>query len=267
MNRIAVALTCLLVAAGVAFSDEKADCQKLLNDKKYPELLALLGRWENSDPTNPEVYIAYLNYYLAVGHMNPSVTYDDKSIAAGISKLNEGLKYGTERLDMYFGKIHILNEVQDYVGAGDVLVQVLNRSVENHNGWLWSDNKPVEDGQEFLLNVIQDYYRKWIDAETQESLAVVQNASETQIKLYPGHIYGYNNLAYSFALRRNYAAALTYFLKAEQIDPHDLLVINNIAQTYERLGNKAKAKEYYRKILMAGTDEQKKYAQEQLDRL
>jgi FimV-like protein len=292
-----VVFVCLLVPALAAFPDQKADYQKLLEQKRYPELLQLLTAWEQSDPTNPEVYIGYINYYLTVGriegvsldrtakqgatvlrltdpntgetvgYMNPAVFYDDKDVAAGLGKLNEGLKYGPDRLDMYFGKIYILNEVLDYGTAGKTLVDVLNRSALNGNKWLWSDNKPVQDGQDFLLNNIQDYYSKWLDARSKESLDAVQQACSVQIKLYPDHIYAYNDIGYSFALRADYKTALGYFLQSERIDPTDLLVVNNIAQTYVRMGDKGKAKEYYGKILKFGSDAQKKQAQEQIDRL
>lgn len=277
-----------------AFCDDKSTYEQLLQAKKYPELLRHLQKWEKLQPKNPEVFIGYFNYYLAlgskdavsidktpkkntdvlkitdpktgevVGYINPATAYDPDNTKQAILKLNEGLRYGQDRLDMYFGKIHILNEVYDFKTAGDVLVQVLNRSMINGNRWLWSNNEPVKDGKAFLLNNIQDYYSRWLNLDSEEEMAIVRKVGEVQIKLYPEDVFAYNNVAASYGIMKDYKSALQYFLRAERINPKDVLVLNNVAYTYANIGNKAKAREYYRKMMEYGTDEDKKYAEGKL---
>ncbi|HOV63587.1 MAG TPA: tetratricopeptide repeat protein [Spirochaetia bacterium] len=291
-----VLLTVALVSVS-AFCDDKSTYEQLLQARNYPDLLKHLQNWEKKEPKNPEVYIGYFNYYLSVGskeavsidktakkntdvlsitdpktgevvgYINPATAYDPENTKQAILKLNEGLRYGQDRLDMYFGKIYILNEVYDFKTAGDVLVQVLNRSKINGNQWLWSNNEPVEDGKAFLLNNIQDYYSLWLGLESEEGMAIVRQVGEVQIELYPEDIYAYNNVAASYGIMKDYTSALQYFLKAEQIDPEDVVVLNNIAYTYVKLGDKAKAKEYYTKMIEYGTDEEKKYAEAKLKEL
>lgn len=295
--RKAVVVVVLLLVSLFVPADDKSTYEQLLKQGKHKELLSHLLNWEKKEPRNPEVYIGYFNYYLSVGrkegvsldktakpnanvleikdpktgeivaYMNPATIYDDKSIAQALSKLNEGLQYGTDRLDMYFGKIHILNEVFDYRRAGSTLIEVLSRSAINKNKWLWSNNEPVKDGEGFLLNNLQDYYGKWFELRSDEGIDIIRKACELQMKLYPRHNFAFANVGATYARQKNYGKALGYFLKAEQIDQRDVLVLSNIAVAYINLGKTDKAREYYKKITSYGTPEEKKYAEEQLSRL
>jgi tetratricopeptide (TPR) repeat protein len=198
MKRICVLLLCTFLA-GLVYANDKDVYEQLLDQKKYQQLLVHLQAWERKEPTNPEVYMGYFNYYLAigrkegvsldreaktdatviqitdpqtgevVGYINPATTYDPDSISKAVLQLNQGLEYGEDRLDMYFGKIYILNEVLDYQTAGATLIQVLNRSMENDNKWLWKDNEPLKEGKDFLLSNIQDYYKKWFGEKTNQA--------------------------------------------------------------------------------------------------
>jgi hypothetical protein len=49
----------------------------------------------------------------------------------GIEYLNKGLEYSKNRLDMYFGKISILNQINDYQKAGEEVMKILQLSNEN----------------------------------------------------------------------------------------------------------------------------------------
>jgi tetratricopeptide (TPR) repeat protein len=297
MKTITLTLLCLLVASATAFSDDKATYEQLLQQQKYPELLKHLQKWEVSEPRNPEVYIAYFNYYLSIGrkegvsidkapkrgadvltitdpktnkvlgYMNPSTIYNTDDVAQALIKLNEGMSYGPDRLDMYFGKIFILNEVFDYRTAGSVLVEVLNRSQANGNRWFWSNNEPVKNAEFFLLNSVQDYYEKWLENGSDAALRSVTAAADLQMRMYPGNIYAYNDMGFAYAVKKDYRQALACFLQAEKIDKRDGIVLANVAHTYVEIGRKDKAIEYYNKMLQYGNDEDKQYAKARLAEL
>ena len=269
----------------------------LFDAEKYVETLAHLQLWENAEPDNPEMFIAYFNYYIArnrfsgisidreqkgsgptmeitdpqtgeiLGYLNDSVQYNTEDIFTAIEYLDRGLDMYPDRLDMHFGKIHILNETGYYKMAGGELFATLEISKRVNNNWAWADNGKITNGELFFVSSIQDYYRFWLNAETKEAYDQIKLCTEKQIELYPGNIYGYNYLAIYYLMNEQFQAGLEYLLQAEIIAPNDCIVLENIGRTYMNMNNNQKAEEYFRKILEVGNEQDKMYAQYYLDLL
>jgi len=269
----------------------------LFQDEKYDELFTHLQLWENKEPNNPEMFIAYFNYFIfrnrfsgisidkeqkegwpaieitdpqsgeIVGYLNESVQYNTEDVLTAVEYLNIGLDIAPNRLDMHFGKIHILIEIGQYKMAGDGLFDTLIISKRINNNWLWANNEEIEDGESFFLYNIQDYYSLWLNTQTEEAYDQVKLCTEKQIELYPEYIYAYNVLAVYYSMNRQFQEALKYFLQAETIDPNDCIVLINIGRTYINMDNKQKAEEYFRKVLEIGNEQDKQYAQYFLNQL
>ncbi len=269
----------------------------MLKQQKYQELFIHLEKWEKEDPENPELFIAYFNYYLArnyasgifidtekkgpgpvleikdpktgegVGSINESVSYNQEDVIKSLEYLDKSLVYAPDRLDIYFGKIHVLNEIGSYKNAGETLANAINRAGINKSKWLWSNNKPVNDGKNFFINNVQDYYVVWFNSKTEIGLNYVKLCSEMQIEIFPDNIIAYNNLATYYSINKQYNDALEYFLKAQQIDPDDCIVLINIGLIYLKLDNPKSAKKYFEQVTAIGNEKEKKYAQSIIDKL
>ena len=189
--RIILILTSLFLIScySDADVDYKSTYRELLDEEKLVELYEHLQKWEIAEPENPELYIAYFNYFLRkgsepgveikeninqdqeslvitdpetgkiMGYIIDAMIYDYEDINHAIEYLDRGLEHGPNRLDMHFGKIHLLNDIKDYKNASKALVIVLQMSIKNKNKWLWEDNESIDDGEMFLLKNILDYYR------------------------------------------------------------------------------------------------------------
>lgn len=277
MSKRIIALFLLMTSLTV-FADDKSIYLDLLDNNKLEELHSHITRWEEKEPENPEMFIAYFNYYLRkgyssgvqlntqppvegqhlaitdpdtgeiVGYMYDSTSYNPEDLAMALIYLNKGLKLSPDRLDMHFGKIHILQQVQDYENQSAALIDALKQSMENNNKWYWSDNEELKDGAEFFLGNIQDYYNTWLKVRSESSLTAVKEAGIIQIQFYPNHVYGYNNVAYGHLIKGELTEALEYLLAAEKIDGDDAIVINNIALCYKNLNETEKAKTYFNKL-------------------
>ena len=125
----------------------------------------------------------------------------------------------------------------------------------------------MPNGELFLVNSIQDYYRLWLNAETRESFEQIKLCAQKQIELYPGYVYGYNYLAICYLAEGQFQEGLKYLLQAEIIAPNDCMVLENIGRTYMNMNNNQKAEEYFRKILEVGSEQDKVYAEYYLDML
>jgi len=297
MKKLVVTAFCVLLGS-LIFADYKSDYEILLNDNKLDELNTLLVKWEDAEPENPELYIAYFNYYLKkgmhsgisidtylkdtnnelalrdpktneiVGYLNDGTWYEKEDCEKGLEYLSKGLKNAKNRLDMHFGQLHILGQIGEYQRAADKLITLLNVSKEINNIWLWSNNEPItDDGKEVLLNSINDYYGLWIRVKTLESLSAAEKASKIQIKLYPESIFGYNILGVINGVQGKTKEALGWYLQAEKINSEDYIVLNNIAYCYEELNDNSNALLYYKKMKLNDNEQVKEYARQKIAEL
>jgi tetratricopeptide (TPR) repeat protein len=128
----------------------------------------------------------------------------------------------------------------------------------------WSDNKPVENPVNFMLDCVQDYVLQIYNTQDDSLLDNMMRISETILKYHPSHIKSLSNVAIVYTLKKDYDKALTKLLKAEKIDPKDYIVLSNIAHAYKLKGDKGNAIKYYELTKKYGDDQAKDYATEQL---
>ena len=98
----------------------------------------LLAQWESKKPNDPELYVAYYNFYVQksmkeivgleqkpkggnslelkdstgkiAGYMNDIVVYDDNYLKNGFDYIDKGIRMFPNRLDMRFGKIYMFGQ-------------------------------------------------------------------------------------------------------------------------------------------------------------
>ena len=73
--------------------------------------------------------------------------------------------------------------------------------------------------------------------------------------------------AVSYLLENKYDDAIKYFKLAEEENPKDAIVLNNLAQAYIRKGDKLNAKKYCELVIKYGDSEEKSRAKEELSKL
>jgi hypothetical protein len=283
-NQLLITLFIFFVGSNV-FADNQSDYYKYMELKDYEKALLSLKSWEKEDIHNPEMYVGYINYYIfrsrkdgfSIDEINKSkkdqsqskLTFTDpktgktyffnskyfynlNDVNSALIYLNKGIKEYPNRLDLLFGKVYILNEIDNFHEAALCLIKYLTTSVEINNNWLWSNNKPMNEGYEFFLEQIQDYYSIWISDRSQSALDAVKLVAEKQIELYPKHSWAYDNLALYYSFTNNPQKQLELLLKSELISPTDPVTLNNIGNWYKMNNNKEKAKIYYQKLYATG---------------
>lgn len=244
----------------------------------------VLTAWEASRPTDPELLIAYFNYYAQnsrtetlsldsrqqegesivvsdtgtgkpVAFLNSSTRYNTEILRKGFDYIDRGITLYPMRLDMRFGKIYILGEAESYEAFTKAIVETIDYGQKINNAWLWKDGKPLKDARQFFLSSMQDYVTTLYNTEDDSLLPLMRQISEAVLKHYPNHVESLSNVALTFLIIGDYEKALPYLLKAERIAPKDVIVLNNIAEAYKRKGDKQMAKAYYEKIIRVGSEE------------
>ena len=166
---------------------------------------------------------------------------------------------------MRFGKIYILGEAEKYKPFTDEIIKAIEESAKNKNAWLWADNKPKENGQEFFLGAIQSYILTIYNTNDDGLLDYMKQISESVLKYYPNHTESLSNLSIVYLIKKDYDKALDALLKAEKISPKDFIVLSNIAQAYKLKGDNKNAIKYYELTLKYGDEQAKEYSKQQID--
>ena len=168
---------------------------------------------------------------------------------------------------MRFGKIYMLGQCENFPEFTKSIIQTIDFDNKIKNAWLWKDDKPLEDSRQFFLSSIQDYIATIYDKEDDKLLPYMRQISEALLKYHPDHVESLSNVALTYLIIGDHDKALPYLLKAEIAAPKDIIVLNNIAETYKRKKDNSKAKTYYEKIIKYGDAEEVQNAKEQIKKL
>ena len=279
-------------ATGQTFNQQFRD---LLSKKDTVGQRILLEKWEATNQNDPELYVAYFNYYVQksrkeivrldnnpngssalqimnndtskkdpVGYMYSEITYEPELLKKGFFYVDKGIEKFPTRLDMRFGKIYMYGQIQDFASFTNAIVLTIDYSMVILNKWTWTDNKPVENPQNFMLGSLQDYQVQLYNTGNESLLDNMRKIAETVLKYYPDDVESLSNLSVTYLLKKEYDKALVPLLRAEKLAPTDYIVLSNIAQAYKLQGDSKNAVVYYKLVIINGDDQAKEYAKSQV---
>ena len=307
MNTITkIALTALMLW-GVAFGQNIYDrFNEAIQKGDSAQMTTLIRQIQASDDVSPDRYIAEFNYYFnrsnnSEGPINMSkelpededvttwyalrdsvgnisgyiygVNRYDRTIAdSGIAVINEGIARYPDRLDMRFGKVHVLGKLRDWKGFRDEILQVLERTKVNNKQWVFPGNN--EPADTILTYSILEYQKDIFDhcklkeeSKVQDAvlLGYMRDIATHMLELYPKDIFSMNIMAATYNASHDPSNALKWLKKAEEINPKDVIVLSNLADTYYYLQDYANEKKYLKKIVKYRDPQSKAYAKRLLN--
>ena len=235
----------------------------------------LLEKWEKNNPDNPELYISYYNYFLNKAKQgNPKDSAGNELIdnnavytQKALLKMEEGIDLFPDRLDMRFGKIYVLGQMEDWGKFTDEIVKTIRYSDINNNWWIWTNNEKLPDGKSFMLSSIQNYQLDLFKTRNDNLLVNMRTIANEILKLYPDHIESLSNLSITYLILNDYDKGIDYLFAAEKITPKDPIILSNIAHAYKLKGDKSKAIKYYKKVIKHGEKDMGEYAKNQIKEL
>ena len=276
----------------------KQQLSGLLSKKDTLGVQQLLGKWEKADSNDPELYVAYFNYYAnssrkevisigqnpsgdysfalmekdsskkePAGYLSGELYYDQDILKKAFGYIDKGIEKHPNRLDMRFGKIYILGQVKDYENFTTNIIKTVEYSAINKNKWTWTDSQPLDNPQEFMLGSIQSYQLQLYNTLNDSLLDNMKRIAETILKFYPDNIESLSNLSVVFMIQKQYDKAINILLKAEKINPKDYVILGNIAEAYRRQNDTKNAIKYYELLLKYGDERAKADAKRQLSEL
>lgn len=289
----------ILIQIGLYFpsncQDFSSEFNQYLQEKDSLGQIEVLKKWENTTPDDPELCVAYFNHYvnqarkevlgladvtgsenaLAIqdssgetqAYITGQVYYLEKPFRLGINKIDEGIEKFPDRLDMRFGKLHVLSEAKYWDEFTEELKKTVTHSLTNDNKWTWTLGEELAGGAKKFLSVLQTYQLKFYQSGDKALLGNMREVAEKILEFYPEHVESLSNISVTYLLTEKYDDAISYLLKAEKIAPEDYIVLANIARAYSLKGDKAKAISYYEKVIKEGDERTAEFAKEQINLL
>jgi len=257
--------------------------------------IKLLREWRAAAPQDPEIYVAWFNYYVQLSRkdivtitseqsyrntyiikdstgkdkafINEEVVYNRTLLNRAIDSIDHGIIVYPSRLDMRFAKINMLNKTYRYDEFAREIIKAVNYGATINNNWLWTNNEARADAKEFFLGTIQGYVEKLYKSEDDKQLGKIQQIAETILKYYPDNVEAISDIAVTHIFKNEYEEALALLHKAESISPHNNIVLNNMARCYALKNDKPNAIKYYKLLVLYGNNDDKRYGEQQIGEL
>lgn len=248
LSILVLSLSACFSAWSQSYSDQFYDA---LNRDDIPLQRSILDDWSLASPDDVDLYIARYNYYI-----NSSAMLDNdspekppqfsQSVAdSALSVIEEGISRYPKRLDMRFGKIFFLGELQRWEAFADESIRMLNRSELMEHQWIFPN---VEEGfEELITESIQDYlstlsgHLSGSQSHTPQDTLIIscmRRIAQRTVQVFPSDIQAVRSLALTCLMTHEYESALKYLKRAEKMDPTDEWVVDNLAAVKARLNKK-----------------------------
>lgn len=271
---------------------------ELASKKDTTGQIKLFEKWEKTNSNDPELYIAYFNYYVEksrtdiitlgnnpkgedvlaimdkdtakknpVSYMYGDTHYNPVLLKKGFDYIDKGIMKNPTRLDLRFGKIYMYGQIEDYENYTTEVIKAIDYSEVIKNKWTWADNRQYEQTQKYFLGDIQNYVLQLYNTQDDSLLDNMKRIAEAVLKHYPDHIESLTNLSIVYLLKKDYDKALEKLLKAEQLDPKDAIVSSDIAQAYKLKGDNKNSIKYYELAIKNGDEQTIDFAKKQIEKL
>ena len=157
-----------------------------------------------------------------VGYLSSRETINDSLYKLSQKTIDEAIVLFPKRLDLRFGKIHSLGDFGDFNAFSFTIIQTIDYSKKINHAWLWAEDKPLEDSENFFIDAIQSYSNTLYQNKLDDNLKQV---ASKMYSVFPNDIFVISTYGVTFLLENKNEEALELYLKAEKINPIKMLDI------------------------------------------
>jgi tetratricopeptide (TPR) repeat protein len=265
-------IVCLSGSNSISYgqSSFKRDFREALNAGNTAEAEKILEAWDYAEANNPELYVAYFNFYTVKSMEKDSTGYDMEYVRQALDYISNGIEFFPTRFDMRIGKIYMLLRLEDYKSVTDEVIKLINYSKEINNEWKGEEYRLVENPAEMLNGAVQEFQGVLFSKKDSSLYDDIIKISKEMIKCYPTHSQSLLNISTVYILRKDYDQSLDLLQKAVQMRPKNAVYQYNLAYVYEMKGDKENAGKHYKLTTECATEKEQKLkegAQKRLDAL
>ena len=270
MNRFLYLALGFFVCLQMVGQSFKGDFTAALKAKDMAKAEKILKSWDFADANDPELYVAYFNFYTVKSlEKNPKLL-DKENSKKALDFITEGIERFPTRFDMRIAKIYMLEQLRDYRLYTEEILRMLDFSKEIKNSWKGENFTLIYNADDMLSSAILDYQERLFDRKDANLYPYMIQIAERMIQYYPRHMKSRLLLSTVYMNQNKIDMSLETLLKASDIDPSIPVVNYNIAYVYNLKGDKENARKYFKLTIDQAKDEDaelKATAQKQLDAL
>lgn len=248
----------------------KGDFKDALEAGDMAKAEKILLAWDFADANDPEIYVAYFNFYTVKSLEKDSTKYDMEYVRQALDYISNGIEFFPTRFDMRLGKIYMLIRIEDYKSVTAEVIKLINYSKEIDNDWKGENYSLIERPDEMLNGAVQEFQGILFSKEDPALYDDIIKISEEMLKCYPTHSQSLLNISTAYVMKKNYDKSLEALLKAVQMRPKNAVYHYNIAYVYEKKGDKENAGKHYKLAVDNASEKEQKLkeaAQKRLDLL
>lgn len=244
MKRISLLLLMLACLLTKTLSqDYLLDFNRLVSKMDTLGQRELLEDWARTEPQNSDLHACYFNYFFTQSRMEPQRA--DSYIQKGMDWIDRGIWLYPSRLDMRFGKIYALGQMDRWISFAEEVIKVVEFSAELQNKWTWALDEPWKGGEREFLAAIQEFQMRIFSTEADSLIDNMREIGLTVLEHYPGNYESLINVGVSYQLEEDYGQAIKYLHKAHEMDEEDAIVHSNLGFCYKLTGDLEKAKYHF----------------------
>ena len=246
-NVLILVISCLACVLAIAQSHKERFIEAL-NAKDMAKAEEILKAWDKVDANDPNLYIAYFNYYTVKSRDAVPlvmVGYDKKYIDQALGYISDGIMRFPTRFDMRVAKIYMLGELKDYPAYVKEVLNLIVYSDKIKNNWKGEDFTILDFPEEMFFGAVLDFQQLLFNKKDPSLYKDIFRISDEMLKYYPKHVQTRLNNSTVYIEQKEYDKSLAELMKGLAIEPANAILQYNLGYVYTQKGDKVNAKKYY----------------------
>ena len=235
------------------------DFTSALNAKNTSKMEEILKAWDFADSNDPELYVAYFNFYTvkskdAVGVV--STGYDANYSKKALEYISEGIERFPTRFDMRVAKVYMLANLKEFSSLTSEVIKTIEYSAKIKNDWKGSEFRIIDEPVEMFYGAIVEFQGLLYKEKNTALYSNMLKISEAMIRHYPQHVQSMLDISTVYVRQNKYNESIDILQKAIKIEPQNTILNYNLAYVYEMKGEKANAKKYFEVVVANATEKE-----------
>ncbi|MDR1723482.1 MAG: hypothetical protein LBR84_06040 [Tannerella sp.] len=256
---IIIGLTSFSTLKGQIATD---NLRRAFDKKDFKTAESILKDWESRDAENPELYVAYFNFYTLKSLEKDSTKYDKQYAHKALDYISKGIEHYPTRFDMRLAKLYMYSQLKYYQPLTTEVIKLIEYSKQIDNNWKREDFRLLDNPDKILSGSVLDFQETLFATGDTSLYKNVIRISDVMIKYYPDNVQSYLTKSTVYVTQKAYDKSLEVLLKAKSIEPSNAVLLYNIAEVYKLLNDKDNAKRYFELTVRHATDKQKQLREE-----
>jgi len=227
------------------------------NDLKTAE--DALHTWDLTDANDPELYVAYFNFYTVKALEKDSTKFDKQYAHKAIEYIGEGVDRFPTRLDMRIVKMYMYANIKEFKPLTEEVIKMIDYSKKIQHQWKDEGFSIVTRPYEMVTGAVAEFQEILLNQETEACNLDVIRISEKMLTVFPRNAQSYINISSAYLPQKKYDVCLENLLKAKEIEPNKSSLLYKIGYIYEQKGDKANAKQYYEASIKHAKERDEKF--------